>query len=105
MEDGKKRMIDAVDDAEMAFWAEIVKHFPEIETGDLPPDIVIPLRIQNEDAVCHWLGGNSDLFPSFRDDYDKEHYCGECGEKMAPAGVKLCGDCCREKNNIEMGAD
>jgi len=101
----KERMLNAVDDAEMAFWAKIAEAFPEITTGDLPPDVVIPLRIQNENAVCCWLGGNSDFFPSFRDNYDKEHFCEECGEKMVPAGVKLCVDCCRESNNREMGVD
>jgi len=32
-----KRTKTAVDEAELAFWAVIARHFPEIKTGDLDP--------------------------------------------------------------------
>jgi hypothetical protein len=101
----KERVEAACDAAEEAFWAKIAESFPEIRTGDLPPDVVIPLHLENIQAICCWLGGNSDIFPSFPDDYVNEHYCNECGEIKVPAGVKMCKDCIREENNLEMGVD
>jgi hypothetical protein len=101
----KERLDDAVEAAEEAFWAAVAQRFPEITTGDLPPDVVIPLHLENEKAICHWLGGNSGIFPSFPDDYVNEHYCNECGEIKVPAGVKLCKDCEREGLSREMGID
>lgn len=54
-----KRFVDAVSNAENAFWAEIANAYPEIKTGDLGPDIVVPFKIMMEKAVAAWLTLNA----------------------------------------------
>lgn len=57
--DVEKRFKNALENAKHAFWAEIANSFREIETGDLGPDIVIPLELLMEQAVATWLTGNT----------------------------------------------
>ncbi len=54
-----ERFMDAISNAKEAFWSEIVKAYPEIESGDLGPDVVIPLEKMMGDAVAAWLKANA----------------------------------------------
>lgn len=75
-----KRFKDAIQNAEFAFWGEIANAYPEIKSGDLGPDIVIPFGMMMEKAVAAWLKGNapegtdvaklvhSDMLPGNEDD-------------------------------------
>lgn len=54
-----KRFEEAINNAEEAFWAEIAKAYPEIKSGDLGPDIVIPFKTMMEKAVAAWLTLNA----------------------------------------------
>ena len=57
-EDSGDRIKDAVEKAELAFWAEIANEFPEIKTGDFSPDASYELTKSMVDAVKIWLAGN-----------------------------------------------
>lgn len=52
------RIEKAVEDADMAFWAEIAKAFPEVKSGDFPPDATFKWRLELLDAVLTWLTYN-----------------------------------------------
>lgn len=53
------RIDSAVSDAQEAFWAEIVKHYPEITTGDFPPDAHLAFEEACLKAATVWVEGNS----------------------------------------------
>lgn len=55
----EERIKKAVNDADSAFWSEIVKHFPEVLTGDFAPDETIQFNNAQELAVKRWLKNNS----------------------------------------------
>jgi hypothetical protein len=57
--DVDKRFKYAVENADCAFWASIAESYPEIKSGDLGPDVVIPFTIMTEKAVAAWLTGNA----------------------------------------------
>jgi hypothetical protein len=48
----------AVEEATLAYWAEIVKHFPEVKTGDFAPTDSLAQRRANTQAVNSWLMWN-----------------------------------------------
>jgi hypothetical protein len=52
------RFEQASQDAEEAFWGAIANAYPEIETGDLGPDVVMPLIENMKIAMAAWLVGN-----------------------------------------------
>ncbi len=45
-------------EADDAFWAVIVRHFPEAKNGDLSPERTIALTQAAEEAVEEWIGNN-----------------------------------------------
>jgi hypothetical protein len=49
----------AISDAQEAFWAEIAKHYPEITTGDFPPDAHAAFERACSEAAAVWVEGNS----------------------------------------------
>jgi hypothetical protein len=60
-----------VEEANMAFWDVIVKHFPKAKTGDLSPWTTIKLHQAQQEAVEEWIGNNfttrpSDIAPGYR---------------------------------------
>lgn len=57
--DVMRRFNTAIENAEGAFWGVIADSFPEIKSGDLGPDVIIPFKIMMEQAVAVWLKGNS----------------------------------------------
>lgn len=46
-------------EAEEAFWAEVVKHFPDIKTGDLDPGATVRFRLACAEVVEAWLDQNT----------------------------------------------
>lgn len=48
----------AVNDAVDSFWAKIVEHYPEIKSGDLPPEVVHEHNQICKAAVKIWLEYN-----------------------------------------------
>lgn len=98
----KERLNEAKDAAIFAFWEEVAKRFSEIKTGDFPPEMHVDFDERAEKYIAYWAGSNGGIFPCFPNEYSEEHWCGECGEKKVPAGVKLCKDCMRESIEKEM---
>jgi hypothetical protein len=47
-----------IEEADIAFWAVIAKHFPEAKTGDLSIDRTIRLTIAEQEAVKEWIANN-----------------------------------------------
>lgn len=54
-----QRFDDALESAGFDFWQQIANDYPEIKTGDLPFDIVMPLTMMWREAVGAWLCANS----------------------------------------------
>ncbi|HVI41957.1 MAG TPA: hypothetical protein VM577_15000 [Anaerovoracaceae bacterium] len=50
---------DVVEQAQLAFWQEVAKSFPEIKTGDLPPDASVEFDEACKKVVQIWLASNS----------------------------------------------
>ena len=59
-EPNKDRVTEAVRDAEFAFWAVIVKAFPEIKRGEVSPWEAMLFESELEDAVRMWYNDNKD---------------------------------------------
>lgn len=55
----KDRIAHAVEQGELAFWREIAKRFPEVKTGDWPPDAAHHLTTNLEGAVSSWYRLNT----------------------------------------------
>lgn len=54
-EDLRKRTEEAIEKADLAFWAEIAKSFPEATGGDFPPDVNFAWNQARDGAVYWWL--------------------------------------------------
>lgn len=55
----RQRMKEALDSADDAFWAVIAKSFPEVETGDFPPDAVRAWDDAMGKSLYTWLQWNA----------------------------------------------
>ena len=53
------RLNQALDQADLAFWAVIGERFPEAKTGDWPPDLTFTRDNHNEEDVLWWLWFNA----------------------------------------------
>jgi hypothetical protein len=53
-----KRRHEAVEQASGSFWAMIVKHYPEADTGDLSPESTRLLDAAMDAAVAEWVENN-----------------------------------------------
>jgi len=56
------RIKKAVEQASTAFWAQIVKNFPEAVYGDLDPEVTVRLRREQEAAVKRWVQLNIPVY-------------------------------------------
>lgn len=56
--DFEHRLDKGLENAEQAFWAEIVRAFPEVTSGDMDPISVLKMSLFNEDLVLVWLFNN-----------------------------------------------
>ena len=55
-----QRVHNAVVNAQSAFWAEIAKAFPEIKTGDFPPEAQLVFDSACVSAATLWVESNRD---------------------------------------------
>ena len=61
----EKKQERIADLAMSAFFEEVAKHYPEVKTGDFPPDAHFDLLSACQDALSTWLEWNhpdSDIF-------------------------------------------
>ena len=54
------KLSDIRDDAEYAFWAEVVKHLPKAQSGDFPPDADHQYSMASEEAIITWWRYNAE---------------------------------------------
>ena len=66
-EEWETRIDKAVQDGEFAFWAEIVKHFPEATSGDFDPMLSMDMGQRLQGYLSHWLDCNH---PTYGKDND-----------------------------------
>ena len=66
MSDNQK-INDAVENAQMAFWAAIAESYPEIKSGDFMPAQQFAFFDACKKAVSHWLEMNSEEEPTVPD--------------------------------------
>jgi hypothetical protein len=57
-DDGRCRYCILEVEASEAFWAVIVRHFPEAKFGDLSPETTIQQVMVNVNAIEEWIGFN-----------------------------------------------
>jgi hypothetical protein len=55
------KLSDIVEEAQLAFWAEVVKHLPLAESGDFDPSSVFRLDMALEDAITTWWYWNASM--------------------------------------------
>jgi len=60
------KLTDLVDNAEVAFWEEVCRKFPDVTTGDSDPHMSTKWTIRNEEMVKNWWWWNAS------DQYDLE---------------------------------
>ncbi len=56
----KKRLENALNEAEHAFWRVIAEQYPEIKSGDLMPSDVFAFEEALEKGVIAWLDTNQE---------------------------------------------
>ena len=69
MKNDKLRHI--IENADIAFWEVVVKHFPHATAGDVSPWATIRLHQAQQEAVEEWIANNvmtqgSDIAPGYR---------------------------------------
>lgn len=55
---GEEKVQEVVREAQEAFWAAVVKHFPECKTGDSEPLEALRFSMACEKAIKQWLTWN-----------------------------------------------
>ena len=61
MDKPRIELADIIEDAEFAFWAEVVKHLPLAEGGDFPPEESLVWDEAMERAVTGWWSWNASM--------------------------------------------
>jgi hypothetical protein len=59
-----QKLKKAIEAANNSFWAEIVKHYPEIKTGDFSPEATVRWDQACEKAVTTWINSNRPSDPN-----------------------------------------
>ena len=54
----EERIKKSIEDAQEAFWASMVESYPEVKSGDFPPDAHIAFENACEIAAKIWLEFN-----------------------------------------------
>lgn len=99
-----KRIEDACEAADIAFWDAVARCFPEAETGDISPDEVGVFAVAAEKAIKGWVNTNlakpcekcgcvldaADYCGNDRADGTSEYLCPDCYDPDAP---RPCEDC------------
>ncbi len=87
-DDGRCRYCILEAEASEAFWAAIVRHFPEAKYGDLSPERTIRQRVANVNAIEEWISSNvpSDVDWDSRvgtnHRTDRAAHCRTCGSEI-----------------------
>ena len=55
-----ERIRIATEEAQQAFWGKVAEHFPEVKTGDFPPEDQLTFDDACERAISRWLYYNTD---------------------------------------------
>lgn len=63
LEDIKKKVEEAAEKTQEAFWAEVARNFPDIKTGDMPIQAVFQFNKDCEQAVGIWVKSNHPSYP------------------------------------------
>ncbi len=95
--DGRCKCCNLEAEASEAFWAVIVRHFPEARSGDLSVERTVRLRMAGADAVEEWIRNNvlpqdidaGETEPPTRAAADSPH-CKTCGSEI----VETINDSC-----------
>lgn len=56
--DAQKRIEQVVEKAQLAFWDEVTRYFPDDSSGDFPPDATFELDAALEKALALWIDLN-----------------------------------------------
>ena len=67
----KERIEEARDNADLAFWSAIAKAFPEVRTGEFPPDAAFAFIYAQRAALKVWLEWNHPNPKLIKEVYDK----------------------------------
>jgi hypothetical protein len=54
-------LADIIEDAEFAFWAEVVKHLPVAQSGDFDPISSLRFDLAITEAIRTWWGWNASM--------------------------------------------
>jgi hypothetical protein len=49
------KLDEATEKAGLAFWAAVAEFFPEVKTGDYPPELTFEFNVACERAIGWWL--------------------------------------------------
>lgn len=73
-----KRIVEAIQKADEAFWAAVAEAFPEATAGDVDPGAIMEWEEATFKAVVDWLSFNHPARPDYKALFDKvvEHYTG-----------------------------
>jgi len=52
---------EVTEKAQDAFWKVVAENYPEVKTGDLPPEAVLDFEEASQNAVKAWLRWNKRL--------------------------------------------
>jgi hypothetical protein len=55
----EERINEAAEEASMEFWSAVADAFPEVTTGDLPPDAADDFRRAAKGVIERWLEVNA----------------------------------------------
>lgn len=90
-DDGRCRCCILEVEASEAFWAVIVRHFPEAKFGDLSPETTIRQIVANVDAIEEWISNNVETEEEYDETQDLETdqpsvggaiHCKTCGSEI-----------------------
>ena len=80
----QQRLDEALEAADLAYWAVVAAKFPEAKTGDYPPDLTFSRDAHNKEDLLWWLRFNA---PELMVGYEEEQaprrynmYCPSCQE-------------------------
>ncbi|HUT97326.1 MAG TPA: hypothetical protein VMW60_04325 [Dehalococcoidales bacterium] len=51
---------EVIEKAQDAFWKVVAESYPEVKTGDLPPEAVLDFEEASQNAVQAWLRWNKE---------------------------------------------
>lgn len=74
---------EILESAMMQFWEQVAADFPDVKTGDFPPDVDVPFTNACETAIKHWLTLNAPEQEPFSGDYRTLRYVRDLPREVA----------------------